>query len=73
MIKPGHVYVAPPDHHLVLTVEHMHLNRGCKVNQTLPAADPLFASAAEAYRGQVLGVVLGGKDSDGARSRRSPA
>ncbi len=65
-IEPGHIYVAPPDHHLVLTAEHMHLNRGPKVNHTRPAADPLFASAAKAYPGQVLGIVLSGKDGDGA-------
>jgi len=27
LIEPGHIYVAPPDHHLVLTADHMHLNR----------------------------------------------
>ncbi len=65
-IERGHIYVAPPDHHMVLTTEHMHLNQGPKVNYTRPAADPLFASAAEAHRGQVLGVVLSGGNSDGA-------
>ena len=64
--EPGHIYVAPPDHHLELSATHMHLNRGPKVNHVRPAADPLFASAAQAYPGQVLGVVLSGKDGDGA-------
>ena len=65
-IERGHIYVAPPDHHMSLTAEHMHLNRGPKINHTRPAADPLFASAAKMYRRQVLGVVLSGEDSDGA-------
>ena len=65
-IERGHIYVAPRDHHMVLTAEHMHLNRGPKVNYTRPAADPLFASAAEMHRGRVLGVVLSGENNDGA-------
>lgn len=51
---------------MVLTAQHMHLNQGPKINYTRPAADPLFASAAKAHRGQVLGVVLSGGNSDGA-------
>ena len=65
-IEQGHIYVAPPDHHMVLTAEHMHLNRGPKVNYTRPAADPLFASAAEAHREQVIGIVLSGGNNDRA-------
>jgi two-component system chemotaxis response regulator CheB len=66
LIESGHIYVAPPNHHVVLSAEHMHLNRGPKINHTRPAADPLFASAAKAHQRQVLGVVLSGKDGDGA-------
>lgn len=65
-IEKGHIYVAPPDHHMVLTAEHMHLNQEPKVHYTRPAADPLFASAAKAHRGQVLGIVLSGGNHDGA-------
>ena len=69
-IEIGHIYVAPPDHHMVLTAEHMHLNQEPKVHYTRPAADPLFASAAEAHREQVLGVVLSGGSRDGAEGLR---
>ena len=44
----------------------MHLDAGLKINHTRPAADPLFASAAEAYSTRVLGIVLSGGDGDGA-------
>lgn len=70
LIERGHIYVAPPDHHVVLTAEHMHLNRGPKINHTRPAADILFASAAEVHQTQVLGVVLSGEDGDGAEGLR---
>ena len=36
------------------------------MRHTRPAADPLFMSAAEAYRTDVIGIVLSGGDSDGA-------
>jgi two-component system, chemotaxis family, protein-glutamate methylesterase/glutaminase len=65
-IEPGHVYVAPPDHHILLEPGRMRLSQGPKVNYTRPAADPLFESAAEAYGSRVLGIVLSGGDSDGA-------
>ena len=70
LVERGHIYVAPPDHHLLLMAERMHLSRGPKINHTRPAADPLFASAAKVYEGQVLGIVLSGEDGDGAEGLR---
>ena len=65
-IEPGRIYLAPPDHHLLIEPDRMRLSRGPKVHHTRPAADPLFMSAAEAYREQVIGIVLSGGDGDGA-------
>src|SRR3954451_22843335 len=45
-IDPGRIYVAPPDHHLVLESFAVRLNHGPKVHHARPAADPLFISAA---------------------------
>src|SRR5205807_9134582 len=42
------IYVAPPDHHMVLGSVSIRLNQGPKVHYTRPAAGPLFISAAEA-------------------------
>jgi two-component system chemotaxis response regulator CheB len=69
-IEPGHIYLAPPDHHLLIEPGRMRLSRGPKVHHTRPAADPLFLSAAEAYREQVIGIVLTGGDGDGAAGLR---
>ena len=64
-IQPGHVYVAPPDFHLLVKSGYIRLHRGPRENRHRPAIDPLFRSAAIAYRAQTIGVVLTGFLDDG--------
>lgn len=70
-IQPGRIYVAPPDHHMLLELGRVRLNRGPEVHHTRPAVDPLFISAAEISGERVIGVVLSGGDGDGAEGLRS--
>lgn len=70
-IEAGHIYVAPPDHHMILELGRIHLDQGPKVKHARPAADPLFISAAEVYREHVIGIVLSGGDGDGAAGLRA--
>ncbi|QRM29244.1 chemotaxis protein CheB [Microvirga sp. VF16] len=65
-IKPGNVYLAVPDHHLILTKGQIRLGRGPRENMARPAIDPLFRSAAAAYGSRVIGVILSGLLNDGA-------
>jgi len=66
-VRPGRVYVAPPDRHLLVTAEHrLELARTPRVKFCRPAAEPLFVSIASAYRERAIGVVLTGMNTDGA-------
>ena len=62
----GRIYIAPPDHHLLLEGERVRVVRGPKENRHRPAIDPLFRSAAVQHGPRVIGVILSGYLDDGA-------
>ena len=65
VIQPGHIYVAPPDHHMLVETGFISLTKGPRENWARPAIDPLFRSAARAYGTSVIGVILTGGLNDG--------
>lgn len=67
---PGHVYIAPGGKHLKVTAgrQHeivLHTSADPPENNCRPAVDVLFRSAAEAFPGLSVAVVLTGMGRDG--------
>lgn len=64
-MRPGTVYLAPPDLHL--QVQHggvCHLTEGRRIRHLRSSANPLFDSAADVFKGRLIAVVLTGSASD---------
>lgn len=65
-LHPGHVYVAPPNHHLLVIDGTIRLSTGPRHQGHRPAADPLFFSAALTAGPRTIAVVLSGTLHDSA-------
>jgi two-component system chemotaxis response regulator CheB len=70
-IQAGHCYVAPGGWHMVVdrdgAIPILRLNQEPPENFCRPAVDPMMRSVARVYGSGVLGVILTGMGSDGAR------
>ncbi len=65
-LQPGWVYIAPPDHHLLVNRdESLSLSQSELVHFVRPSADLLFESMAASYGERSIAVVLTGSGSDG--------
>ena len=69
-IERSHVFVAPPDYHLLVERGSFALSTDARVRYARPSIDVLFESAADAYGEGVIGVVLTGSNDDGAAGLR---
>lgn len=66
-LLPGHIFVAPPDYHLLVEHGSLELSTEAPVRYSRPSIDVTFSSAADAYGDRAVGVVLTGANADGAQ------
>ena len=65
--RPGCVYVAPPNYHLLFEGDGTYsLSTDERVQHARPSIDVLFESAAETYGDRLIGVILTGANRDGS-------
>lgn len=63
----GHVYIAPPNYHMLLEKDaSLVLSVDAPVSFARPSIDVLFESAAHSFGARVIGVVLTGANADGS-------
>jgi two-component system chemotaxis response regulator CheB len=65
-IEPRHVYIAPPDYHLLVEQSAFALSVDERIRFARPSIDVLFETAADAYGAGVIGIILTGANDDGA-------
>lgn len=71
-IKPGHIYIAPPNYHLLIEEDHsLSLSNDEKKNYSRPSIDILFETANYAFGNQLIAVILTGANNDGAAGMKS--
>ena len=67
VLEPGHVYVAPPDAHLLVGADGtLRLDTTPPIHFLRPSADVLLRSLAAAYGAECMAIVFSGTGSDGA-------
>ena len=70
-IRPGTAYLAPPNYHLLVEPDFtLSLSVEEPVLFSRPSIDVMFESAADAYGDALIGVIMSGSNSDGARGLR---
>ena len=69
-LERSHVYVCPPDTHMMFTDRHVRLASGPRENHARPSIDKTFRSAAVEHGSRTIGVLLTGMLEDGVAGLR---
>lgn len=65
-VEMGHVYLAPPDYHILADEGFFSLSTDVPVRYSRPSIDVFFESVADTYGRRCVGLVLTGANADGA-------
>ncbi len=67
VILERHIYVAPPDYHLLVEKDGtLSLDASEKIHWSRPSIDATFETAADAFKERLTAVLLSGANADGA-------
>lgn len=73
-VRPGYIYVAPGDQHMVLVGSEadlrIELNQGPEENFCRPSVDPMFRSVAKIFGQRALCLMLTGMGQDGCEGSK---
>lgn len=64
-LKPGNIFLAPPDRHMLVEDGRIRVRFGPAENRHRPSIDVLFRSVAEVHGPRSVGVILSGMLDDG--------
>jgi two-component system, chemotaxis family, protein-glutamate methylesterase/glutaminase len=71
-LAPGHVFLAPPNRHLLVNPDRsLSLSQSELVHFLRPSGDLLFESVAASHKDRAIAVVLTGTGTDGAMGVRA--
>jgi two-component system chemotaxis response regulator CheB len=71
-IEKGTIYFAPPNYHMLIELDgHLSLSQEAPVLYSRPSIDVLFESATDVYGASLLGIILTGANSDGAKGLKA--
>ncbi|RYD57602.1 MAG: chemotaxis protein CheB [Sphingobacteriales bacterium] len=66
LLEPGHIYLAPPDYHMLIESDHtVGLDASEKVQYSRPSIDVTFQSAADVFGAKLVCILLSGANADG--------
>lgn len=70
-LKPGMIYLAPQNYHLLIEIDHsFSLDYSEQVNFSRPSIDVSFESFAQVFGRKTLAILLSGANKDGAAGLR---
>lgn len=69
-VRRGHIYIAPPDYHVLVEDGQFALSVDEPVRYSRPSIDVTFESIADEYGPDAIGIVLTGANADGSRGLR---
>ncbi len=74
-IRPGHIYLAPGDYHMVaengVNGNKLRLTQNEPENYCRPAVDPMLRSLAPLYGSRLLVIILTGMGTDGCKGAKT--